>query len=130
MTTITEILAEAFNRVNAEHGVTLSRVEFNESDIEFVGSGSAYYESEPELVEMTRYQIENLRLKLLRQEAPKGATHYGSLNDGNFAYWKAEPGYMACYERTNNFWLPYQSLSDGTITELLGQLTALPANPT
>lgn len=28
MTTITEILAEAFNRVKAEHGVTLSRVEY------------------------------------------------------------------------------------------------------
>lgn len=116
MTTITEILAEAFSRVKAEHGVTLSRVEFNGAGIEFSASSGTAPRGKWFLDDGDR-----------RVRIPEGATHtdvpgyhyFYRYVDGSLYIWKQRVGWQML-----RFSEPSESL------QLLGRLTALPANPT
>lgn len=108
MTTITKILAEAFNRVKSEHGVTLSRVEFNGTDIEFNASGI----------------VRTVHPVPAPNAPPEGATHYGSLDGGNPRYYNYRNGVLLGWGGWVG-WCKYVSLSDATYAELVDQLTPL-----
>lgn len=120
MTTITEILAEVFNRVKAEHGVTLSRVEFTTgygalADIEFSATGKTALSS-PYGALPPQTPAPNT--------PPEGATHYGILEGGNPRYYNYRNGVLLGWSVLAG-WCKYVSLSDTPHSELVNQLTPL-----
>lgn len=83
--TITEILAEAFNRIKTEHGVTLSRVEFAPT----IGGVGLSFKAAGCYVELRDPMVES---------HPDGATHFGPYGDSDGCYWKFESGELYLWD--------------------------------
>lgn len=103
--TITEILAEAFNRIKTEHGVTLSRVDFDNS-----GCVDFSARSNPQVLGVVKRQqwqgidwagrdVAPVPLQPHQIPAPKDATHYGTVNVYDDCFWKFEAGNLYVWDR-------------------------------
>jgi hypothetical protein len=125
MTTITEILAEAFNRVKTEHGVTLSRVEFVDTcgvlGVSFKAAGSVkscglWQDATPPLAGQVYATPPS--------EIPNGATHFGTVADCENCFWKLDDHQL--YMWSDDKWHFYFSLNPNATVATLTPLT----NPT
>lgn len=93
MASITEILAEAFNRVKTEHGVTLSRVDFAvDGDIEFSATGNVVFSSTYD------------DIPLPPDSRPADATHYGKLGAGGYLYYETPSAVGTDLDDTNRYY--------------------------
>lgn len=133
MTTITEILAEAFNRVKSEHGVNLSGVEFEHysdtlSGVTFkaVGNVQPVY-SYPSFPPHVPAPIPWTGPPIAQTVDPNDATHTGSVDVYDDCYWKFEAGNLYLWDGSGT-WNHYDSGESAQRT-VDSQLRAL-ANPT
>lgn len=125
MTTITEILAEAFNRIKTEHGVTLSRVDFDSSGrVEFSAS------SNPQVVGIVKRQqpqgVDWARRDVV-SGAPERATHVGSIQGGAVKFWRYEDHTL--YFHDFGSWMKLAAHCDAPHNHLVDELTPLPPVP-
>lgn len=133
MTTITEILAEAFNRVKAEHGVTLSRVEYEHysgslSGVNFSADGVVNMGYPPSGMPQVPYngplppgpipllQPHQMPPPPITQHVdpitqhvdPIDATHIGSVDIYDDCYWKFEGGRLYVWDGVER-WMLYDA---------------------
>lgn len=139
MTTITEILAEAFNRVKAEHGINLSSVDFEHysgtlSGVTFkaVGNVQSVY-SYPAFPPQAPAPIpwpqphQMPQPPIVHQVDPNDCTHVGSVDVYDDCYWKFEADRLYLWDGSG-IWKLYDDGESAQRT-VDSQLRAV-ANPT
>lgn len=129
MTTITEILADAFNRVKTEHGVTLSRVDFAAAaggalglSFKAVGCHVEFRDALTVGEEIHRAGFKGTRDTGL--VPPDRATHVGSIQGGAVKFWRYEDHTLYFHDFGN--WIKLVALSDAPHNHLVDELTPLP----
>jgi hypothetical protein len=131
MATITDILAEAFNRVKTEHGVTLSRVEFehysdNLAGVEFTSTGSVRVVVAPMPPQLQTVAAPPPALDTI-SGPPKNATHVGGVQGGKIAFWRYEDETLYFYSLGS--WIKLEALTDAPHNHLVDELTPLEGSP-
>lgn len=135
MTTITEILADAFNRVKTEHGVTLSRVDFAPAaggalGLSFKAVGCHMESRDPLTVgeEIHRAGFKGTRDSVDIVSGPLDrATHVGSIQGGAVKFWCYEDHTLYFHDFGN--WIKLVAYCDAPHDSLVDELTPLDGSP-